>query len=97
MILGDYYFTSSILRLLCASVYKLWSYIVVYNYYFFNLMCCKLGYFSPAGTHLPCWVTGMGKICTRSRIWVWVISKIEGDSDGYGMTPPAPIPCGCHP
>jgi hypothetical protein len=53
--------------------------------------------FLPAGTHLPWRVTGMGKIYTRWRVWVRVMGKIKGDGYGYGVVPPAPIPCGCHP
>jgi hypothetical protein len=25
------------------------------------------------------------------------MGKIKGDRYGYGVVPPAPIPCGCHP
>jgi hypothetical protein len=53
--------------------------------------------FLPAGTHLPWRVTGMGKFYTRWRIWIRVMSKIKGDGYGYGVVPPAPIHCGCHP
>jgi hypothetical protein len=53
--------------------------------------------FLPAGTHLLWWVTGIEKFCTRWRVWVRVMSKIKGDGYGYGVVPPAPIPCGCHP
>jgi hypothetical protein len=40
---------------------------------------------------------GMGKACTRWRVWVRVAGKIEDDGYGYGMALPVPIPCGCHP
>ena len=35
--------------------------------------------FLPAGNPLPCRVKGMGKSCTRSRVWVRVTGKTEGD------------------
>jgi hypothetical protein len=53
--------------------------------------------FLPAGTHLPWRVTGMGKFYTHWRVWVRMMGKIKEDGYGYGVVPPAPIPCGCHP
>jgi hypothetical protein len=53
--------------------------------------------FLPTGTHLHWRVTGMGKIYTRWRVWIRVMGKIKGDGYGYGVVPPTPIPCGCHP
>jgi hypothetical protein len=53
--------------------------------------------FLPAGTHLPWRVMGMGKFYTLWRVWIRVMDKIKSDGYGYGVVPPAPIPCGCHP
>jgi hypothetical protein len=53
--------------------------------------------FLPVGTYLPWRVTGMRKFCTHWRVWVRVMGKIKGDGYGYGVVPPAPVPCGCHP
>jgi hypothetical protein len=50
----------------------------------------KRGYFLPAGTHLPYRVTGMGKTCTRSRVWV----RLKATGTGMGWLYAYPYPAG---
>lgn len=60
-------------------------------------MCFKLGYFFTRGYPITLPGDGYGKPCPHQWVWVRVTGEIEGDGYRYGVAPPAPIPCGCHP